>query len=213
MGVSEELYFSTPIYAGLVAEADELNPMLLGLAYAEREADRQGTERSVYRALNGWHSQVSLHRDPRFTPVVAAIERELEHVSTDSGYDPAWRLAIDSMWVIINGPGGSNQTHIHPKCLWSGVYYVQTPPRCGDIEFTDPRTPMLMDPPRYRPNTTKKRSRWTKVTFTPSPGKLVVFPSWLYHGVSPNLASATGDDADRVIVSFNAVQRRQQKSS
>ncbi len=206
MGITEELYFPTPIFAGRLDEASQLNPGLLDLIYAERGDDAVGAERSNYRALNGWHSRVTLHREPAYADLVTAIERQLELVAEASGYDPKYRLTITSMWAITNGPGGYNRNHIHPKSLWSGVYYVQTPSGCGDIEFTDPRTVHLMDPPAYVPNTTKKRSRWTTVTFTPEPGKLVVFPAWLYHGVAPNLTEATGDAADRVIISFNVVQ-------
>lgn len=208
MGIKEELYFSTPIFAGRLDEASEMNPGLLDLIYGERDQDEAGTERSNYRALNGWHSRVTLHRDPAYADLVGAIEQQMALVSEESGYDPAYRLAITSMWAIINGPGGFNRAHIHPQCLWSGVYYLQTPPGCGDIEFTDPRTMLVMDPPRYIPNKTRKRSRWTKVTYTPEPGKLVLFPAWLYHGVAPNLTESTGDAADRVIISFNAVQEK-----
>ena len=44
------------------------------------------------------------------------------------------------MWSIINVPGSFNRSHIHPDCLWSGVYYVQAPEGAGQIEFTEPRT-------------------------------------------------------------------------
>ena len=41
---------------------------------------------------------------------------------------------------------------------------------------------------------------WTyqKVTYEPTPGRLLLFPAWLPHGVEPNLS-----DADRVVISFN----------
>lgn len=208
MAITEALYFSTPIFAGRLEQASALNDALLASIYAERSNDPAGTQRSNYRALDGWHSRVTLHKEPGFAHLVGAIEDQLRAVSEASGYDPAYRLTVTSMWAIINGPGATNQAHIHPKCLWSGVYYVQTPAGCGDIEFTDPRTMALMDPPAFIPNATKKRSRWTKVTYTPEPGKMVVFPSWLYHAVAPNLTESTGDAADRVIVSFNVVQSK-----
>lgn len=36
------------------------------------------------------------------------------------------------------------------------------------------------------------------MTYEPVPGRLILFPAWLQHGVEPNLS-----DADRVVVSFN----------
>jgi len=41
---------------------------------------------------------------------------------------------------------------------------------------------------------------WTirQVTYRPRPGGMLIFPSWLYHGVEPNLT-----DTPRVSLSFN----------
>lgn len=104
--------------------------------------------------------------------------------------------------------GSYNKAHVHPNSVWSGVYYVQAPEGAGDIEFIDPRTENVMAPLKYAPNRQRPASCWTKVTFTPKAGKLLIFPSWLYHAVSPNLTSAQGDAAERIIISFNLQQVR-----
>ena len=41
MGITEELYFPTPIFAGRLDEAPQLNPALLDLIYAERGRTRR----------------------------------------------------------------------------------------------------------------------------------------------------------------------------
>ena len=71
------------------------------------------------------------------------------------------------MWSIINPPGSANRAHIHPGCTWSGVYYIQAPEGCGNIEFIDPRTENLMHQPRYVPNKKRPKHCWTKVNLTP----------------------------------------------
>ncbi len=208
MSVSEQLYFPTPIYTGWLDNRDELNASLLELIYGERERDPAGESRSNMPALDGWHSHVNLHKDAAYADLVAALDAELAFICEDSGFDPSYRLRIETMWSIINGRGSSNSAHIHPKSHWSGVYYIKTPDNCGNIEFTDPRTMLLMDQPAYIPGRTRKKSRWTKVNFTPEPGKVVIFPSWLYHAVAPNLSDGVGADGHRVIISFNASQRK-----
>ncbi len=110
------------------------------------------------------------------------------------------------MWSIVNGPGSVNKAHIHPGSLWSGVYYIQTPQSSGDIEFTDPRTVNIMHQPTLEPNKRRPAESWTKVRFTPKAGRMLLFPSWLYHSVGPNLSSQPGDQSDRVIISFNLSQ-------
>lgn len=208
MGVTEQLYFPTPIYTGWLRQASEINPQLLELIYTERERDAAGTQRSVFRELNGWHSEIKLHLRPEFSDFVGAVENELDYISADSGYDPAYRLKITTMWAITNGYAGMNRSHVHPNADWSGVYYVQTPPRCGNIEFVDPRSVYLMTQPRFRRGVKRKKSRWTKVNFTPEPGKILFFPSWLYHSVAPNLTEVTGREGDRVVISFNIRQTK-----
>jgi uncharacterized protein (TIGR02466 family) len=60
-----------------------------------------------------------------------------------------------------------------------------------------------MDQPAFKSNQKRARENWTKVNFTPRAGRMLLFPSWLYHGVNPDLSNKTGRDAGRVIISFN----------
>lgn len=208
MTLTQNLYFPTPIYSGTLEDADEMNAALLDAVYAERDADRDGTPKSTFRGLGSWHSRTDLHKEAAYKPLLAEISDVLEQVSRDSGYHPDHELHVSTMWAIINPPGGTNRSHIHPGSLWSGVYYLRTPKDCGNIEFIDPRTANLMRQPKFRANEKRPKSRWTKVNITPTESKMVVFPAWLYHAVDPNLSDLDGDDADRVIISFNVNQRK-----
>ncbi len=211
MSVKQQLYFPTPIYNGMLEGVEQLNKSLIEHVYAERERDAKGVPRSTYSGLKGWHSRINLHKDDDYRPLLAELDDILGDISRDSGYHPDYDLEVTSMWGIINPPGSSNRSHIHPGCVWSGVYYLQTPDDCGNIEFLDPRVVTIMNQPKYRPNEKRPKSRWTKVNFTPKPGKVVVFPAWLYHSVAPNLSQADGTDGDRVIISFNISQNKRKK--
>jgi uncharacterized protein (TIGR02466 family) len=112
------------------------------------------------------------------------------------------------MWSIINPPGSVNIAHVHPGCMWSGVYYVQTPQGSGNIEFIEPRTVHLMNQPKFENMRKRPKECWTKVNFTPRAGKMIIFPAWLYHAVRPNEAKEKGDLANRVIISFNMSQHK-----
>ena len=46
---------------------------------------------------------------------------------------------LGNMWANINYPGGYNKPHVHPNTLFSGVYYIKTPPNCGKLICNDPR--------------------------------------------------------------------------
>lgn len=202
------LYFPTMIFRSRVAEADLLNDYLLDLIRAERTRDQDGVERSNYPELGGWHSHSRLHDEDAFDPITDRVEQAGERISEKLGYDARTQLEITTMWSIINPPGASNRAHIHPGSDWSGVYYVHAPTDCGDIGFWDPRTAHVMSNLSFEPGRTRPRENWIKVTFTPEAGMMLLFPSWLYHGVDPNLATETGQEGERVIISFNLTQRR-----
>ncbi|MXY04817.1 MAG: hypothetical protein F4Y55_02995 [Gammaproteobacteria bacterium] len=68
-----------------------------------------------------------------------------------------------------------------------------------------------MSPVKYITGPKRPRDCWTKVRFKPVAGKMLIFPSWLYHSVGPNKSSAGGKDADRIILSFNLSQVRRRK--
>jgi uncharacterized protein (TIGR02466 family) len=203
---SKRTYFPTTIFQVDVPEPEELNNKLREMIYAEREADRVGITRSNFTELGGWHSKSDLHKRPEYAEIVNLIDSSSSRMSEAMGYDPKQKLKIGTMWSIINAPGAANRAHVHPGCLWSGVYYIQAPENCGRIEFIEPRTMHLMNQPRYKPNAKRQRDYWTKVRFMPQAGRMLIFPSWLYHGVDPNMSTETGDAANRIIISFNISQ-------
>jgi uncharacterized protein (TIGR02466 family) len=111
-------------------------------------------------------------------------------------WDPA-RVApvVASCWAVVNGKHAGNVVHTHPMSFLSGVYYVQAEPGAGDLFFLDPRpAAAFVTLPVTEP------TPWTfqRVSYRPVPGRLILFPAWLQHGVDPNRS-----DAERVVVSFN----------
>ena len=201
-------YFPTLVFSLDVPDSEILNAHLIEAIYAERERDRTGVRKSNFPELGSWHSHVKLHKDATFAGLVQHVDGVAAMMGRELGYHSSYRLSIGTMWSIINPPGSSNRAHIHPGCLWSGVYYVQAPRNSGRIEFIDPRTQNLMSPAEYIPDTKRPRSCWTKVQYKPVAGRMLIFPSWLYHSVDPNRSRAKGKDADRIIVSFNLSQEK-----
>ena len=201
-------YFPTLIFSLEVPESEILNAHLIETIYAERERDGKGVRKSNFPELGSWHSHVKLHKDVTFEGLVQYVDAASAMMCRELGYHRSYQLRIGTMWSIINPPGSSNRAHIHPGCIWSGVYYVQAPKNSGGIEFIDPRTQNLMSSVEYIPDTKRPRICWTKVQYKPVTGKMLIFPSWLYHSVAPNRSKAKGKDADRIIVSFNLSQKR-----
>jgi len=204
---NREIYFPTMIHVNKLHDAKEMNAELIKNIRAEQKRDQKGIQRSNFTNLGGWHSHNHLHKEKAFIDIASRVRAAGKKISAELGYDPKYQLDIGTMWSIINSPGSFNRSHIHPGCLWSGVYYVQAPKNSGRIEFTEPRTQLLMEQAKFAPGKKRPKECWTKVRFEPTPGKLIIFPSWLYHAVEPNLANEVGEgESDRIIISFNISQ-------
>ncbi|MES2664490.1 MAG: TIGR02466 family protein [Pseudomonadota bacterium] len=203
---TKRAYFPTLIFQIDLPGPQDLNARLLAAIHAERDRDQKGIERSNITALGGWHSHNDLHKLDAFAEITSLINSATARISEDQSYDEGYRIKIGTMWSIINPPGSANRAHVHPGCLWSGVYYIQAPAGAGNIEFLEPRTVHMMNQPKFRRNTKRAKENWTKVRFDPVPGRMIIFPSWLYHAVDTNTSTEPAEKAHRVIISFNLNQ-------
>lgn len=205
--MGQDQFFPTPIYYTDLSEAEAINARIKPLIRAWQEEDPQGEYRSNEPRVGGWHSLTDMHTRREYDCLTREIFELMHGVYTSLGYDPDYEPVCDAMWANINPKHASNHQHTHPHALWSGVYYVQTPPNCGLLYFTDPRPQTQVLTPYYDP---KRRSptTWMEVHYQPMEGRLIVFPAWLPHAVQPNITEAEGDAADRISISFNFHQRR-----
>lgn len=198
-------YFPTLIFQNDVENCEQLNKTLLDLTYAERDSG-VAVNKSNTAELGSWHSATNLHKRAEYAPFLAEVNAALERISKEMSYASDYVLKVTSMWSIINPPGNGNRAHCHPNSLLSGVYYIQAPENAGKIEFIDPRTAFVMNQPKYENKKKRPRECWTKVNFNPVPGRMIIFPAWLYHGVDSNTSKEKGRAANRIILSFNVNQ-------
>ena len=104
-------------------------------------------------------------------------------------------LFITQSWINCNPPGTSHHKHSHTNSILSGVIYLQTDNKTGDINF-------------YRPgihdaiisHTVSKFEKYNCefFHFQPKNDQLFLFPSNLVHSVNPN-----NSIQDRISLSFN----------
>jgi len=102
------------------------------------------------------------------------------------------------MWFNVNPKSGFNIPHVHGGIV-SGVYYVASKENSGNIVFKNPASNIVYHCEADFVNSYNEvnSSSWC---FSPKPGLLLLFPSWLEHYVHPNL-----NDEDRISISFNVV--------
>ena len=107
---------------------------------------------------------------------------------------------LGNMWANINYPGGYNKPHIHPNSLFSGVYYVKTPPNCGRLICNYPRPGIQTCMPNRKKGEPHKHL-WREINLQPIENRAIIFNSWLWHTVEPNQSHEP-----RISISFNFLQ-------
>jgi len=204
--MTTDYYFSTPIHACDLDVSPEFNQQLLQNIDDWQREDPAGIIRSNLHQAGAWHSRLDMHKRPQFNAIQNHILQQAGKLFDELHYDPACRPIIDSMWANINPRHAHNRSHLHPDTLWSGVYYVQAPPNCGRISFSDPRIQARVITPRYRSSDQLPLNCWPEIYFDAIAGRLILFPAWLVHEVEPNLTEEAGRQSHRVSISFNIYQ-------
>jgi len=191
--------FVTPLYRANLGI--RLNPELESASLLIAAEDRAGRRWAKAHGYKGYTSYAALDdlplRAPAFADLVKVIDRHVGAFARQADFELGGRkLKLDSLWVNVMKKGAIHAPHIHPHAVVSGTYYVTVPPGSGAIRFEDPRLPLMMAAPTRR--RTARPANRTFVDVAPKPGMLLLWESWLRHGVQESAATAP-----RISVSFN----------
>jgi len=191
--------FATHLYEALIDDGE----LLGNLAHSVRtlaEDDQAGRNWSKAHLYPGYTSYASLNdlpkRDPAFAELARQLTRHASAFANECAFEIARKPRLDSLWVNLLKGGGQHSGHIHPHSIISGTFYVEVPAGSGSIRFEDPRLPLMMAAPAKKPNARPENRSFIDVA--PKPGLLLLWESWLRHGVETNRAKGR-----RISVSFN----------
>ena len=182
--------FPTPVATLAVPDAARINDAL-----AERILQREGEVESVRHSnWGGWQSPADFPDwcGPEGGTVLEITRNLARGLTADRGGQKPelrWRL---NAWANVNRLGQGNEFHTHPGAYWSATYYVrdggagENPELGGEFEIQDPRgvAPAMLAP-MLAFRTAGGQSVGASEVIVPRAGNLVMFPSWLSHGVRP----------------------------
>lgn len=198
-------------YDGMVAAYDLEPPA--GWASLEAYLADLATSLNAIHLYNRHPASQSLRHGSQTTyrltgsddPVIQAFFRAIEapirqHMARlGPGTDPLRRRAtgdyrIEGAWSVRLNPGGFHKDHFHPEGWLSSAFYVETPDNALDTEerqgwlrFGQP--PFITSPPLPPEHHVR-----------PKPGRLVLFPSYMWHGTVPFTT-----DERRMTIAFDVV--------
>ncbi len=189
---SYHVLFPTPLFSFQLTDHAVMDAELLQVVEQVKQQDSGMSASNVL----GWHSRVNLFDVPEVKPFQTIVNAAIAACAEAMGYSDV-PIRAANCWANVSPRYASNKIHDHANCLFSGVYYLKTADNCGNLMFYDPRSARTF----YKPSVPQYTAYTADaIAHAPAPGLLLIFPSWLKHGVEPNLSQD-----DRISISFNYV--------
>ena len=190
-----EHHFPTMIYIKDFPDSEKLNKYLEPKIIQWSQQDKGVTKTNA----GGWHSKTDMNKKEEYNPLTRELFNMQEEIYQKENLNR--NPVCGNMWVNINYPKCYNRPHIHPNSLFSGVYFIKTPQKSGNLMVYDPRPGVQMAMPS-RKKEQLQSELWREIHYEPKAGRCIMFPSWLWHEVKPNQSNDI-----RISVSFNFLQR------
>ena len=190
-----EHHFPTMIYIKDLPNSEKLNKYLEDHIMRWSQNDKGVSKTNA----GGWHSETNMNTKKEYNPLTTELFNMQEEIYQKEKLNR--KPVLGNMWANINYPGCFNRPHIHPNSLFSGVYFIKTPQKSGNLMVYDPRPGIQMSMPS-RKKEQLQPELWREVHYEPKAGRCIMFPSWLWHEVKPNQSNDI-----RISVSFNFLQR------
>ena len=190
-----EYHFPTMIYIKDFPDSEKLNKYLEDHIMRWSQNDKGVSKTNA----GGWHSSTDMNQKEKYNPLTRELFNMQEEIYQKENLSR--KPVCGNMWANINYPGCFNRPHLHPNSLFSGVYWIKTPIKSGNLMLYDPRPGNHTTMPN-RKEGKKPPELWREIHYEPKAGRCIMFPAWLWHEVRTNESNDT-----RISVSFNFLQR------
>lgn len=164
---------------------DELNRALAATLNDQHRFSKHPLDQTLRNGTQTSRSLLS-DPDPAVRAVLKAFEGPIEEYRRGLGNSPEhplsrWNEGVSRFtgaWSVRLSRNGYHVNHFHPDGMLSSAYYVELPEETQDpvsksgwLKFGEPRYAVRgLGPERF---------------IQPKPGRLVLFPSYMWHGTNP----------------------------
>ena len=135
-------------------------------------------------------------------PLLDEILLKLEEIHIALNFKVGTKFKIDKAWANLNNSNPIDLPHCHPGSTFSAVYYIKGTgaPENGNLILLSPLISAVQLAISDDHKEVNNRFNSWHCTIPPETGKLVIFPSWVMHSVSPNRLPS-----DRMSIAIDAV--------
>lgn len=148
--------------------------------------EKQYVENIAYKPKH--NSNLSLHSkntnlktNANLQKIFNFFKKSINHYEEEILGIDKYSLYITQAWTNKSEKGFYHKEHYHPNSIISGVFYFQDLKEVPAINFFKP--PKFFDLPKIKNKTIYNSGQ---LNVSAKEGDLILFPSQLWHGVSPN---------------------------
>ncbi|BAZ38147.1 hypothetical protein NIES4101_40820 [Calothrix sp. NIES-4101] len=192
MAGSRNDWFPSSIWRFKLDNSQQINQQLLTFISEDKTQDSTNIQSAN---LLLWDNIDNLQRQLSFSKFSIIVQKNVIEVASFLNWDlNKFKIEITHCWANIHQKHAYTSVQSYYNSLLSGIYFLKAPVNSGGIYFNDPRPALnAIAPPLNDLN------MWTlpKITYKPYEGVMLLFPSWLSHGMERNLS-----DEDRTYISF-----------
>tara|TARA_B100000131_G_scaffold243380_1_gene236016 strand:- start:60 stop:695 length:636 start_codon:yes stop_codon:yes gene_type:complete len=205
MDVKLEYYFPTPFWHVNILETLENNGITIKDLIKEC---KQIETKDKGRRISNYGKNAYQSHDLKNENCKDNIDKTVAVLNsiTQSIYKSNWEgdLCIDNCWLNINGKGGYNIPHTHPKSILAGAFYIKVPKNSGGFSIIKNSHEHFIYNGFGNVKTNEKGDKIydaflaEKINFNPSVGDVFVFPAHVMHSVEINKTNKK-----RISLAFN----------
>jgi len=185
--------FTVSVQETLIKNQDLNNQLLL--FYVDQRKNSKGR---VATNRGGWQSNdVDLNHPIIQKFIYACMGHIQEYVGIfhiAKNYD----INVKNLWFNCNRYKDYNQMHNHAGCDISACYYLKAPKNSGNFILENPNSAFTSQLWYRYPMAYYNEYNSGSHKIAAKENKLIVFPSYVYHSVEPNMT-----DEDRISIAFN----------
>ena len=173
---------------------EELDNQLL-LFYVDQRKNSKGR---IETNRGGWQSNDVDLKNPTIQKFTYACMGHIQDYITNYHFAKNYEIKLTNLWFNCNRYKDYNKMHNHAGCDFSACYYLKVPQDGGNFVLENP-IPAFTSSGLYR-NRIAYYNEYNSGSYTieAKSNKLIIFPSYVYHSVEPNMT-----DEDRITIAFN----------
>ena len=186
--------FPTVIHEISVKNFKSIKKELIDFVYDQHQRDSVGVD---FSNVGGWQSQQvygtynNILLDTVTTTLMSYFKKNVLDMSKE--------MRVNNLWININKKGDHNIPHNHPGCHIAGVFWIRSPPGCGNLEMQSPHHfTSAAEIERYTEEFQEKSGAYPFYMFPPTEGTILLFPASLIHRVD-----VCQSNEDRISAAFN----------